>query len=354
MPEVRTGVVASNGIPLACFFWPADVGACGQYRCYMPAKALAQQFDIQVEVAGHSTLPFTILVAQRTHKPDPVNFLKFIREQRTNTGGVPKIVYEIDDDLWSIEPHNKKPYEYFNQEGNLARAEEAIALADLVTVSTQPLADIVSKWNDNVVVLPNSVPDRLFHEGAYPYTTGEPGKPYVLGWAGSNTHLEDLNTIMSTLDSFLRLTPNSRMVFFGTDYTHLLSPSVHAQCRYAPWQSTVVGFHDLLGRAQIDVMLAPITPTKFNESKSNLRLIEAAALGIPTIATDFGPYSSASHGKSALLVQPGDSWMSALNELNNPLLRLEMSRHAREWAAEYRLSITAAGWRDAYLQLLED
>lgn len=347
--RIHTAVATDSGVPLSCFFWPADSAGCGTYRCLMPARALAQQYDIQVEVNERSTLPYTVLVAQRTHKPDPVNFLKHIKNVRQ---GIPKIVYELDDDFWSIEPHNKKPYEYFNSNDNLPRAEEAIALSDLVTVSTQTLADIVSKWNDNVVVLPNSVPDRLFHESAYPYTTGEFDKPYVLGWAGSNTHMEDLKEITSTLSTFLQFTPNSRMVFFGTDYSYLLSPSVRSQCRVAPWRSSVAQFHDLLGRAQIDVMLAPITPTKFNESKSNLRLIEANALGIPVIATDFGPYTNS--GDGVLRVPVGESWMSALTELANPLRRLEMSRQAREWAAQYKMSKTAILWKDAYLKVLED
>jgi glycosyltransferase involved in cell wall biosynthesis len=40
----------------------------------------------------------------------------------------------------------------------------------------------------------------------------------------------------------------------------------------------------------LDVALAPLAANRFNECKSNLRLLEYGALGVPVVATDIVPY----------------------------------------------------------------
>lgn len=351
--NIKSGVYAPNGVPVAVFGWLADTGACGQYRMMQPLKALARKYEAQVEYGGASELPFTILVAQRTHGVEQVDFLKHVLSVREAANGVdvPKIVYELDDDLWSIEQDNPG-YEYYNAPGVLDRAAEAAGFSDLVTVSTEPLAEVMRKYNDNVVVLPNTIPQRYLNEARYPYRAGTPDKPFVIGWAGSATHLNDFKMCASSLNTFLKFNQHSRMVFFGTDYSHLLDPSVRPQCRTAPWTATVKEYLDLLSAAQIDVMLAPLAPTRFALSKSNLRLIEANALGIPVIATDFGPYA-ADHSPGVEYVSAGDSWIPALSKLQSPMVRLEMSSAGRQWISDH---YTQEGnihlWMEAYTNVL--
>ena len=94
----------AGDIPIAVFGWLADQTACGHYRIMQPLKTLAKKHGVQVEFGSMSELPYTLIVAQRTHKPECVEFLQYLKTHRP--GGVPKIVYEIDDDLWSIEKDN--------------------------------------------------------------------------------------------------------------------------------------------------------------------------------------------------------------------------------------------------------
>lgn len=353
--QLRTAVEANN-IPMSVFFWLADRQACGVYRGLQPLKALAQKHGVQVEVNDTSTLPYTILVAQRTHKQDCVDLLEYIKENRQTISGssVPKIVYEVDDDLWSLESDNPA-YEYYSNQEVYDNGIKAIKLSDAVTVSTEPLAEVIRQWNQNVHVLPNSIPRRYVNELVYPYKIKPAGEPFVIGWAGGHTHLRDFKTIAANVSTFLKFYPNSRFVFFGTDYSNLLDPSVGSQIRVAPWMNSVDKFRDFLGRAGIDVLLAPLYRSRFNQSKSNLRLIEAAALGIPTIAVNWGPYSADKNGnQGTLYIDEGVSWTGALSELEgSPMKRLEMSAAGRQWIEQgYIQEDNSDKWLAAYRQIL--
>lgn len=351
---VKSGAFADNGLPIATFGWIADQGACGHYRITQPLKTLARKHDAQVEIGAGSRLPYTILVAQRTHGVEQTKFLAHIRQNRQAINGmpVPKIVYELDDDLWEIEPTNAG-YKYYTTPGVFERAAQCIAMSDAVTVSTEPLAERIRKANPNVFVVPNSIPKKYLHEGRYPYQLGSLDKPFVIGWSGSATHVDDFKQCAGGLSTFLKFNPNSRMCFFGTDYRHLLDPAVHDQCRNAPWTSTVGEYMNLLSAAQIDVMLAPLAPSVFNESKSNLRLIEANALGIPVIATNWGPYS-ADLTPGGIYVDVDQSWVSAIADMQAlKMKRLEMSRLGREWVeANYLQENTIDLWLEAYSNVL--
>lgn len=349
--NIRTAVEV-NGVPLSCFGWPADTAACGTYRLLFPLRTLSQRYGIQTEVSATSTLPFTILIAQRTHGVQQTDFLKKLIESRKlyNRRSIPKLVYELDDDLWNV-PKDNPAHEYYENKGIRKREQECIEISDMVTVSTEPLAKIMRQFNDNVVVLPNSIPRKLTNEIAYPYTTGSPDKPYVIAWAGSASHLQDFRVCADSVSSYLRLNPNTRMVFFGTDYSWMLHPSVHSQCRQAPWVSSVPEYHSILHRAQIDVMLAPLAANTFNESKSNLRLIEALGLGIPVIASNTGPYAGDTPGVTS--VELGDSWVPALSAMSHPFARLEQSSVGREWVKEnFTIEKNVTMWKTAYEDVL--
>lgn len=355
MSNTINSAAYAGSIPIAAFYWIADLGACGHYRCVQPAKVLARKHGAQVEVGSGSNLPYTVLVAQRTHKAEAVDFLQHVRDSRQSVNGVdvPKIMYELDDDLWSIEKDNPG-YDYYTGNNVHDNSIRALAIADGATVSTEPLAEIVRKYNDNVTVVPNSVPRKYLNELRYPYTLGSIDKPFVMGWSGSATHLNDFRQCAASVNTMLKFNPNTRMVFFGTDYSHLLDPAVRGQVRQAPWTGTVSGYLELLSKAQIDVMLAPLTPSKFNESKSNLRLIEANALGIPVIATDWGPYA-ADRSPGVSYVGVGESWISKLSELAEAkMVRLGMSSAGRSWVEKnYCQEDTIDLWLEAYRAVIE-
>lgn len=71
--------------------------------------------------------------------------------------------------------------------------------------------------------------------------------------------------------------------------------------RTTRWIESVPGFHAAI---DFDVSLAPPRPSVFDYSKSAIRCLEAAELGIPVVASDYGPYARfVPNGETGLLVR---------------------------------------------------
>jgi glycosyltransferase involved in cell wall biosynthesis len=70
----------------------------------------------------------------------------------------------------------------------------------------------------------------------------------------------------------------------------------------------------------VDVALAPLKETTFNKCKSELKIIEAAAMGKALIASDVYPYNEIlRHGENALVVKESRKrdWYKAIKTLTN-------------------------------------
>src|SRR3546814_14721972 len=71
------------------------------------------------------------------------------------------------------------------------------------------------------------------------------------------------------------------------------------QCAFTKWVPTPEEFFRSIDYA---VGVAPLSDTTFNRSKSDIKFLELAALGIPTIASDVAPYRSIRHGETGLQI----------------------------------------------------
>jgi len=95
------------------------------------------------------------------------------------------------------------------------------------------------------------------------------------------------------------------------------------------------------------VMVAPLQAHVFNRSKSPLRVLEAAMLGIPVVASDYGPYADfVQHGTTGLLVRADHEWGKHLRALvEDAAMREEMGANARAHAAGWTIEQHADDWR---------
>lgn len=343
-------------------FWAADRDGCGYYRGVLPMTALANRghgcyFGESLPDEVHAG-EVDVLVAQRTCEPGPsALFQRFAREGRFKT------VYELDDDLLSVDPSNKQAWAFYSKgvarhddydltgnrtttaywdDGRRDRIIENIRVADVVTVSTDHLAWVVSQWNRNVRVLPNQIPGWLLdHE--------RPSSPdrVTVGWRGGHSHTRDFGELAAPLRRFLNYPGNRDRVelhTMGADYGPRVAGR-HGRTRHTGWVDGVDGF---LRAVDFDVAVIPLRPSVFNRSKSDLALLEMAALGIPAVTSDTGPYAAVHDGPNIACTTPAQ-WTTALAALTEDAeYRAQAGKQAREWAATRTIEANAYRWEEAY------
>jgi glycosyltransferase involved in cell wall biosynthesis len=320
------------------FFWSADSSGCAYFRCELPAGELAKR--------GHDTLVSTVMpdewlrtadvvVGQRVCQPGPT-----IRWQELAREGRAKLVLEIDDNLLAVDHSNGPAWSFFSQPGILDNLISNVKVADLVTVSTEPLAQVMRRLNPNVGVLPNCVPASLLDRP--PHDHGG----VVIGWSGGASHPLDLIELGDAPRRLLHRYPDVSLHTMGDAQAGaMMSKWNRDRVKWTPWIQTVPEFHETI---DFDITLAPLRPSTFNQSKSPIRCLEAAALGIPVVASDFGPYSDfVRDGETGFLASRPHQWTGYLTKLLDPFLRREMGAKARAVAAEHTIESNAHLWETA-------
>lgn len=323
------------------FGWACDMNGCGQYRIGLPMWGLG--------IAGHETRAFLdlnlelpddldVLVGQRICLPGPSAAWQRIASDPNRRY---RLVFEIDDDLWDLHPTNSAR-QIFTPEA-LERLDANIAAADAVTVTTEYLAELVRKLNPNVHVIPNCVDAAVLGHQR------KRSERVTIGWAGGGSHGVDFAAAESELKSFLRRNPAVDVHFVGVSFGAQIG---RPDARHTGWTTNLVEY---MHGIDFDIGIAPLAYHVFNRSKSDLKVLEYAALGIPVVASDFGPYSqSVQHGVTGFLVKRPHEWARYLRDLvNDEALRADMGENARRWAATRTIQANLWRWEAAYRAALD-
>lgn len=281
-----------------------------------------------------------------------------------------KIVFDNDD---TYKDHTAvKLNDYFDKERTqkglamVNKAADAFAVeADLVTCTTDWLADEYRKLNPNVVVLPNCVDPFYFDEPLKNET--DVVRIGVTGSIGSSTDLDVVAPIIKHYEN----DPRVKIVFFSLPPNRKGNPVVEKIYRdeYAfldsvnvEWHPTVNAdvYYDKLNSLKLDMMIIPRADNYFNRAKSNLKFIEAAMFEIPVIAQGFAdgksPYQvNPDDQKYLTLIMDNKDWIPAMEELiTNKQLRLDMGKKAHEYVLEnYDIAKKAHLWEEAYKTIMK-
>jgi glycosyltransferase involved in cell wall biosynthesis len=323
--------------PLKIYGWSAGHTGCGQYRIGLPMWGLG--------LAGHDARAFSVLEGDIPDDTDVVVGQLLYDDIRQDDwtalaerpGRRPVLIAEIDDDLWNIHKTNTDARGLTAPEV-LARLETNLRIADAVTVTTEPLAEVVRQFNPNVFVLPNCIDLNLLT-----FQRTQPER-LTVGWAGGSSHFNDFSPMRANLRQFMRRNPGLDLHFVGQDYRPLFNlPNT----RWTTWNNNLV---DYIHSLDFNIGLAPLAYDVFNRSKSDVKVLEYASLGIPAIASDFGPYAaSITHGVTGFLVKQPHEWGKYLRLLvEDRQLRDEMSINARLWASTRTIQGNIWRWELAY------
>ncbi|MET8826116.1 glycosyltransferase [Streptomyces sp. NPDC004610] len=324
---------------LDVFAWAADNAGCGYYRAQLPMQGLAARGY----ATHHGTrLPQPVrhnrdvtVIGQRVCDPNP----SILWQQLAAEGR--KLIYEVDDDLFNIDHRSPKAHQYYGRPDIRDNIIRNIQVAAAVTVTTEPLANIVRQWNPNVHIIPNAIPDWLVDHTPRQRTDGT----ITIGWGGSATHNMDWGHADQQIRRFLQRHPQTELHCIGNDYGALLRAP---RRRFTRWQRSVEDYYRTI---DYHIGVTPLLPHVFNQSKSAIKALECAALSIPVVASAVRPYEDfVQHGVTGYLVRRDHEWAQRLRTLaTEPETRAEMGAAAHEHARRFTISALAPFWEKAVL-----
>jgi glycosyltransferase involved in cell wall biosynthesis len=293
------------GLPLS--------GGSGEYRVIHPFRALSQAALAQCEYyrfGRDQSKPINIAEYARL-SPDAVVFQAAINDgQLQQIEGLktylPEIkrIYTVDDLLTNV-PEKSPVYKEIqrNFKDSKSRLRQALASCDRLIVSTEPLAELSKGLIEDIRVIPNRLPrDTWCHLVS---KRQQADKPRV-GWAGAQQHHGDLAIIT---DVVKELADEVDWVFMG-----MCPEELHPYIKeFHPFIS-IDDYPEKLASLNLDLALAPLEQHPFNESKSNLRLLEYGVLGWPVIATDIYPYRT-NNPPITIVQNDSEQWLTAIKSL---------------------------------------
>ena len=239
------------------------------------------------------------------------------------------VIYEIDDLLFALpEEHPEKQLGAYTD--SLMPMLLAVAEADLVTVTTEPLRRALSQFNQNIAVLPNYLDDNLWTMKPPGSGRGK-GEALILGYMGSNSHKPDLELISPVLVELLKRYPGQLQIrIWGTEPPQILRN--YPQVKWVPAPSNnYKEFVRYFQTQRADIVVAPLADNLFNRCKSALKFFEYSALGAAGVYSRIAPYTEViTQGHDGLLASTREEWLQCLIQLiENDELRQTLAENAQ-------------------------
>ncbi len=255
--------------------------------------------------SGCDTTPYTSYLIQRDAvDPDDADRLVDALQERGT-----RIVVEMDDDLITPDARASLTDDY--SVDRLDALLRVLQRADHAIVSTPGLAQKLAAAGITcpVSVIPNRLDPRLWRLGGAPQASKVPCPVYM----GTNTHRGDLDLIAGLPERLSELRGRSTMIDVVGVSAGPLPPGLRrveiptsSYPRFVSWLRSE--------RGRWAVGLAPLADTPINSTKSDLKLLDYAALDLVTVASDRGPYAGR-HDLADVVDDDLDAWALAVAAL---------------------------------------
>jgi hypothetical protein len=341
------------------FGWSDGGSACEYYRLRVPLDYLQDQGRIHRQIGGHLMTrphPLTprlpsqfpdVVIGQRVNRPEPAEMWRML--STGELGKRPRLVYEVDDDLFNVSSRNPA-HHHFNQPVIQDTIKTAMVRADVITVSTDALAEEVRRqlWSfdatvKRIEVIRNALPDVAYSHPDSRIRGWDTAPRAVIGWAGSATHEEDFDEVAGWLGRYISRTGAAEYYAIGHMFSSVQRAVPESLRRHTPWIKDMASYYRALN--SFDVGIIPLRPSVFNRSKSDIKFLEYAARGIPAVVSNFGPYAEHVDGWRAWAAE-GHHWGEQISAA------LDGGRYVAEQAYEYARSRHVSSVADQWMEVI--
>jgi glycosyltransferase involved in cell wall biosynthesis len=307
------------------------------YRCALPALALDCAWvcygneppelqlawgKTQEDLSYADLESYDVLIVQQ---PAGKGWLKWIRDWQSK--GI-TVLADFDDYLRGVRKRRDHDFAAKYTKERIAEYELCLAAVDGVICSTEWLADRYSSLNPNTYVCQNGIDLKRF-------AVTPPAREDVgVGWSGATGHTEAMIPWLKELAVVMRERADVRFVSVGQGFADLFKEEFGAR-RALSIPFTALDVYPA-AMAHYDIALAPAGESNFFRGKSDLRWLEASAVGLPTIA-DPDVYPEIEHGVTGFHAKTAAEMGAILRELvADPELRRRVGAAAKADVSERR------------------
>lgn len=268
------------------------------------------------------------------------------------------VLYDIDDLM--IDLSYTKTISYLDtmpaderaayEEGIMAN-QKTLKLCDGAITTTERLAEELKKYVPRVYINRNVASEEMLHlseeavrrrQEKIQNSRDESPRVVRMGYfSGNTTHNEDFELILPVLIKTMEAHLNLELVIMGIlDKPKGLEKFGRrvVSIKFEDWKKLPEKI------AEVDINLAPLLPTVFNEAKSENKWVEAALVKVPTAASRVGAFAQMiQDGVNGVLCTSLQEWEQALERLvTDETWRRKIADHAYAFCKKHCTSIYTA------------
>lgn len=263
------------------------------------------------------------------------------------------VVYDTDDMNWDVRLVEYCELERYYSAAEVERfrrmfqdTEALMRKVDRFVASTAYLATELTKhFGIPVYVNANALSQHslALAEPVYRQRRATPPQAsltlgYFSGWP--RAHEADLMVAFPAVRRVFYHVPGARLRIVGHFDHTVLPDDLRSRIDLAPFVPYERLFEEI---ARVDVNLAPLVDNPHRRAKSAVKFLEAALVGVPTIASDLEPYRLIDHGRTGWLAANEEEWFTGLMTLAiDPAQRHAVGDAARQHVLQHETTLVRA------------
>ena len=225
----------------------------------------------------------------------PPVFERLIHQRR-----VP-IVFDFDDAVFVS--YRSPSNGYLSYLKFASKTKTICRIASHVMAGNPYLAEYARQVNDRVTVIPTTIDTEKYRVSERKESSGPP----VIGWTGSYSTVQHLDTLRGALKK-LAERESFQLRVIGTPSYQCPPIDVEAM----PWRADT----ELQDLSAIDIGVMPLPDDKWSKGKCGLKALQFMALGIPTICSPVGVNTDIiQDDQNGFLASTEDEWVDKLTRL---------------------------------------
>ena len=308
VPSAPSVEMPEMSLPRAVNYY-ADYGGCGFWRMIWPEFCLNsyQKMCISGLTAMVMDMRFyqglKAIRFQRQATPIQNAFIKELKRVQPELGF--RLIYEVDDIVFKddIPDYNRCKEAFVNQD-IIDNILDIMSNMDEITVTCQYMKDyyINKTGNKNITVIPNYPPkfwlDRFYNRKRVEELYDKNKKRPRILYAGSGTHIDVINKtgmnddFAHVIEEIIRARKKFKFVWKGC-FPLAVKPFIdNGEMEYIDW-SQLLDLPQNISNIGANATFAPLQDNVFNKSKSNIKMIESGAFGMPGAYQDLCTYDGA-------------------------------------------------------------